>query len=108
MRYGPPPPNPLVFFVLVLFIALFISACGEHKRVVEASCGQCQFGLSEPAGCDLAVRFEGKAYFVDGSHIDDHGDAHAARGMCNAIRKAEVIGEVKGERFVVRHLALID
>ena len=75
---------------------------------VEASCGQCQFGLTEPKGCDLAVRIEGKAYFVDGSHIDDHGDAHATRGMCNAIRRAAVTGEVVKDRFVAKTFRVID
>lgn len=75
---------------------------------VEASCGQCNFGLTEPTGCDLAVRISGAAYFVDGSHIDDHGDAHAERGMCNAIRRAEVRGEVIKGRFVATHFTLID
>ena len=28
-------------------------------------------------GCDLAVRIDGQVYYVDGSSIDDHGDAHA-------------------------------
>lgn len=77
-------------------------------QVVEASCGQCNFGLTEPKGCDLAVRIEGKAYFVEGSHIDDHGDAHAERGMCNAIRRAAVKGEVIEGRFVARTFKLID
>ena len=77
-------------------------------RVVEAACGQCLFGLSEPAGCDLAVRIDGQAHFVDGSHIDDHGDAHAKRGMCNVIRHAEVQGQVKDKRFVATHFKLVD
>ena len=75
---------------------------------VEASCGQCNFGLTEPKGCDLAVRIEGKAYFVDGSHIDDHGDAHATRGLCNAIRRAAVVGDIVNARFVATRFELID
>ena len=27
-------------------------------------------------GCDLAVRIDGKSYFVEGTKIDEHGDAH--------------------------------
>jgi len=38
--------------------------------IVEASCGQCQFGLPG-RGCDLAVRIDGDAYYVDGTGIDD-------------------------------------
>lgn len=73
---------------------------------VEASCGQCRFGL-EGKGCDLAVRLDGKAYFVDGSNIDDHGDAHAQDGFCNAVRKAQVQGEVKNGRFYATYFKLL-
>jgi hypothetical protein len=31
--------------------------------------------------CDLAVRIDGKTYFVDGTSIDSHGDAHAEDGF---------------------------
>ena len=75
---------------------------------VEASCGQCNFGLTEPMGCDLAVRIKGKAYFVDGAHIDDHGDAHAARGMCNAVRRAAVTGQVVDNRYQATTFRLLD
>ena len=68
-------------------------------QVVEASCGECQFNM-EGSGCDLAVRIDGKPYFVDGAKIDDHGDAHSPQGMCNCIRKANVTGEIKNGRFV--------
>ena len=54
----------------------------------------------EGSGCDLAVRIDGKSYYVDGSSIDDHGDAHGDDGLCNCIRKAKVTGEIKDGRFV--------
>ncbi|SHL12577.1 DUF6370 family protein [Hymenobacter psychrotolerans] len=72
----------------------------------EAACGQCRFGLPGK-GCDLAVRLEGKAYFVDGTTIDSHGDAHAADGFCNAVRKAEVQGEVVDNRFRATYFRLL-
>lgn len=75
-------------------------------KVVEASCGECQFGL-QGKSCDLAVRIDGKAYFVDGTNIDDHGDAHAKEGFCNAVRKAKVQGEVVGDRFVATYFQLL-
>jgi hypothetical protein len=53
----------------------------------------------------LAVRI-GKPYFVDGTSIDSHGDAHADDGFCAAIRKAEVV-EVIGNRFKVTSYKLI-
>ena len=76
-------------------------------QIVETSCGECKFNL-EGDGCDLAVRIKGKAYFVDGTHINDHGDAHAKQGFCNSIRKAEVQGELIDERFKVTYFKLID
>jgi hypothetical protein len=48
----------------------------------------------EGHGCELAVRIDGKPYFVDGT-CRFHGDAHASDGFCTAIRKASVIGEIK-------------
>jgi hypothetical protein len=39
----------------------------------------------EGHGCELAVRIDGKSYFVDGSSIS-HGDAHASDGFAAAIR----------------------
>lgn len=75
-------------------------------QVVEAACGQCQFGLPGQ-DCELAVRINGKAYYVDGTHIDSHGDAHAKDGFCNAIRKAEVQGEVVNNRFKATYFKLV-
>ncbi len=78
-----------------------------NGAVVEASCGQCVFDL-DGSGCDLAIRVDGKAYFVDGSPIDDHGDAHADDGFCNCIRKAKVSGVIEGGRFVAESFELTE
>ena len=78
----------------------------KKVQVVETACGECQFKLTGK-GCDLAVRIEGKAYFVDGTDIDSHGDAHAKDGFCNAVRKAEVQGEVVNDRFKVTYFKLL-
>jgi len=75
-------------------------------QVVETACGQCQFKLTGK-GCDLAVRMDGKAFFVDGTDIDSHGDAHAKDGFCNAVRKAEVQGELMNNRFKVTYFKLL-
>lgn len=85
-----------------------ISVPDSTKKVqsVEASCGQCQFRLTGK-GCDLAVRIDGKAYFVDGTSIDEHGDAHAKDGFCEAIKKAEVQGELINNRFKVTYFKLV-
>jgi polyhydroxybutyrate depolymerase len=79
---------------------------GKKIQIVEAACGQCRFGL-QGKNCDLAVRINGKSYFVDGTSIDSHGDAHAKDGFCEGIRKAEVQGEIKEGRFTVTYFKLI-
>ncbi|MET0394418.1 MAG: DUF6370 family protein [Chitinophagaceae bacterium] len=78
----------------------------QPVQVVETACGMCQLGLTG-ADCALAVRSGGKAYYVDGTDIDAHGDAHAKDGFCNAIRKAEVQGKVVNGRFAVTYFKLM-
>ena len=68
-------------------------------QVVEAACGQCQFGMSEKRGCSLAVRIDGNSYFVDGTNIHEHGDEHAHDGFCVVIRSANVKGKIIDGRF---------
>ena len=75
-------------------------------QIVEAACGQCQFKM-EGKACDLAVRINGKSYFVDGTKIDDHGDAHAKNGFCEKVRKAEVQGSIVKNRFVATSFKLL-
>lgn len=91
-----------------LFLTVFLFACSTtqtarqdgviRNQVVEASCGQCQFGMRRP-GCNLAVRIDGTPYFVEGAGIDDFGDAHAADGFCQAIRTARVSGTIEDGTF---------
>ena len=78
----------------------------KKTQVVEASCGQCQFHM-KGKGCSLAVRIDGKPYFVDGAAIDSFGDAHAKDGFCETVRKAEVQGAVVNNRFKVTYFKLL-
>ena len=98
----------ITLFIVLLSFSVVAQETKEQqkKQIVEASCGQCQFGLKGKA-CDLAVRIDGKPYFVDGTHIDQHGDAHAADGFCAAVRKAEVVGEIVDNRFKVTYFRLL-
>lgn len=99
--------------VTLLFILTFSLGFAQDKKetpktkIVEASCGQCQFGMKSKSGCDLAVRMDGKSYFVEGTKLDDHGDAHAADGFCSAIRKAEVSGEIVNGKYVATTFKLL-
>ncbi len=108
-------------FLTIIFLSFFTTALvaqvNEMKEaqpdstkiilVVEASCGQCRFHMAGK-GCDLAVRINGKSYFVDGTAIDDHGDAHAKDGFCEAIRQAKVQGEIINNRFKATYFKLIE
>jgi hypothetical protein len=78
----------------------------KKVQLVETACGQCQFKM-EGSGCDLAVRIKDKTYYVSGTSINDHGDAHAKDGFCNAVRKAEVQGEVKDNKFHATYFKLV-
>jgi hypothetical protein len=106
---------------MILLLACFfvtVSTAQSHKKqpaqikksnpefVAEVGCGQCQLGLPGKT-CDLAIRINGKAYFVTGTDIDAHGDAHASDGFCNAVRKARVQGKLVNKRFKASSFELI-
>lgn len=102
--------------MLKLFsIVAFLFFCSIHAQeisktdsiIVEVSCGQCKFAMTDKKGCDLAVRIDGKSYFIEGTTIDEHGDAHAHDGFCSVVRKAKVIGEIKDNKFVVTYFKLL-
>ena len=78
----------------------------DSFRIVKAGCGECRFGM-KGNGCQLAVRINGKPYFVDGTNIDEHGDAHANDGLCNKIRKASVSGKLENDRYVATSFRLL-
>jgi hypothetical protein len=105
---------PIRRVVIPLLALAWLAGCASsatssppaRPAVVEAACGQCQFDLAGD-GCDLAVRMDGRAYYVDGTGIDDHGDAHAADGFCNAVRRARVTGAVVDGRFEAESFVLL-
>ncbi|MEY4308220.1 MAG: hypothetical protein RL422_423 [Bacteroidota bacterium] len=101
---------------IVLFFGAFAAAAQTKPAgkldltkpvmVLETSCGSCNFEMPRKE-CFLAVKYDGKAYAVQGTAIDDHGDAHDEKGFCNAIRKAKVQGSLKGDKFVVTYFELL-
>jgi Family of unknown function (DUF6370) len=100
-----------IFFVLTVSgqagnAAIHTPDSTKKIFIAETACGQCKLNLPGKS-CDLAVRINGKAYFVDGTAIDDHGDAHAKDGFCNSIRKAEVQGEIVDNRFKATYFKLL-
>ena len=105
-----------IILVFLLSVGVTVSQAQTQKaattpaadalQTVEAGCGQCMFKMKGD-DCDLAVRIDGKAYFVDGTKIDDHGDAHADNGFCNRVRKATVAGKIVNDRFVATSFKLL-
>ena len=76
-------------------------------KVVEIACGECKFKMKGKS-CDLAIRVDGKSYFVDGKNVDDFGDAHDEKhGFCNVISKATVTGEILNNRFKAKTITLL-
>ena len=95
--------------VIVSFLIIASCRNKEITQVAEISCGQCQFEIKEPMGCDLSIRIANRAYFIDGANIDDFGDAHDKNtGFCNIVRKATVVGVFKDGRFKASSIKLND
>ena len=78
----------------------------EINLITEVACGQCQFGM-DGEGCDLAIRLGGREFWVDGTTIDDHGDAHGPDGLCNCVRKAKIRGTIINGRFQATEFKLL-
>ncbi|RZL50804.1 MAG: hypothetical protein EOP00_02450 [Pedobacter sp.] len=78
-----------------------------NSKEVEIACGECKFKMAGKS-CDLAIRVDGKSYFVDGKSVDDFGDAHDEKhGFCNVISKATVTGEIVNNRFKAKTITLL-
>lgn len=96
--------------LLLLTVLIITFSCNSNKektQTAEVACGQCQFGLTSQNGCDLAVKIDGKAYFVEGFDIDDFGDAHAeGTGFCEVTRTAKVAGKIVDGKFKATSIKL--
>ncbi len=105
--------KPILIICIALFAATSASAqlrampdSTKKIQTVEASCGSCNFEM-KGVGCVLAVRMDGKAYLVDGTTIEDHGDPHSGEGFCEAIRKAEVQGTLVNNRYKATYFKVL-
>lgn len=98
---------------LFVLSGLVITSCASTRnsgndidQVVGASCGICQLSMAGD-GCQLAIRLDGKDYYVEGSSLDDHGNPHSEYGMCNAVRQAHVKGTLMHGVYEVTSFELI-
>ena len=94
-----------IFFLLIQNNSVTAQEHSEsHKMkinmIVDASCSKCQFEKDDDT-CLLAIEINSEIFYVEGTSIDAHGDAHGVTGFCNAIRKAHVIGEISENRFLL-------
>lgn len=97
-------------YITLLILICSLTSCKTDQitdQIVETSCGQCQFEMTGK-GCDLAIRIEGNTYYVAGTKIDDHGDAHASDGFCETIKKAKVSGSIVDEKFIASSFKITD
>lgn len=102
----------ILFFLLFPFLLIGQEKDFELKSdlpllKVEASCGICMFSM-QGKECELAVKTNGKTYYVIGTGIDDYGDAHSKTGFCNAILSAKVQGELINDKFNISYFKLYD
>ena len=98
----------LIIITIFSLSALTLKAQTKEKPYkVLASCGTCNFGMSNENGCSLAIQMAGKHYWVDGSTLQDHGDEHAENGMCKTTRKAKVFGHIEGDTIYTSKFILI-
>ena len=98
----------LSFFTVILltFSCASVKETSKISQVANVSCGICQFNMTGDK-CDLALEIDGKYYYTVGSGIDEHGDSHPSDGFCNAIRQANVVGEIKHGAFYIESLQLL-
>ena len=84
-----------------------IPETGNIEGFVIASCGMCNFGYKKSRGCSLTIKIGDAIYPVEGTSINDHGDAHSEEGMCSAIRVAYASGKIKKNKFYSDFFTLI-
>ncbi len=75
--------------------------------MVEAACGRCLFGHKEDKKCNLAIRVDGKSYFVDGFTMSQFGNPDLSGGMCKKIHSAQVSGKIVNDRFAATSFELL-
>ena len=105
----------LILFISSVTVVMCSTGANDNDQysmridlIVDTACGMCQFGMDDEKGCVLAVEINSEFYYVEGTNIDDHGDAHAQDGFCNSIRNALVKGVIKGEKFFLENFKLFE
>ncbi|WP_241154715.1 MULTISPECIES: DUF6370 family protein [Amniculibacterium] len=97
----------LVGLFLMLFSVMLFAQKKLDKQVVESGCGMCIYNMKSDKGCAIAVKIDGKPYYVEGVSKKSLGDAHADDGYCNITKKALVSGELKNNKFYATSFSFV-
>ena len=106
----------LLFLIFIVPLSLYSQGTSKKElqfdpniQLIEAkaSCGICMFDM-DGFKCELAVNIDGAKYYVEGTDIDDFGDAHSDYGFCNAIRDAKIQGQIVNDKYILTYFKLID
>lgn len=96
---------------IIVFAMVSCATMKNTDKTIEGtydvSCGICNFKMTGDE-CALAIIIDGKEYYVEGSAIDEYGDAHADDGLCTVVRKAKVKGAINKGAFVAEKIELIE
>lgn len=100
-------------FFLLAATTVLLFACGSTKQAGEniigtynVSCGMCNFDMTGD-DCALAIEVNDKYYYVEGSTLEAHGDAHAEDGLCTVVRQAQVKGSIQHGVFVAEKFEML-
>ncbi|MFB3118393.1 MAG: DUF6370 family protein, partial [Myxococcota bacterium] len=76
---------------------------GKNSRNSDrrSGCASCIYEMEGVAGCQLAVKIDGKPYLVTGADVNAHG-----AGLCASAKKAKVAGKIEGDKFVATSFVL--
>lgn len=101
----------VIYLSIIVFVMVSCATMKNTNNTIEGtydvSCGICNFEMTGE-DCALAIKIDGKEYYIEGSAIDEHGDAHADDGLCTVVRKAKVKGVIKKGVFVAEMIELIE
>jgi|SaaInlStandDraft_1057018.scaffolds.fasta_scaffold09278_4 hypothetical protein len=91
--------------ISLISLAFLSLGCGSSSeplpsRVLEASCGMCQFSQTEQKGCFINVKLEKKSFPVVGAPKLTMEEMHQPGGYCVTVRKVRVSGKVEHDRFM--------
>jgi len=78
-----------------------VPAAAAAAQSLEVACAGCVYKMAGAKGCTPAVKIADKTYHVDITGFSAHDS-----GLCSGPKKAQVTGELKGDRLVASKIEL--